>query len=603
MAGHAAQEHSRSHIKMTMEGHAVKFDEHTKIGHIWADKQGREVLLKHLPYLEGNPFLSFIKLRTLPMLAESNQSFAWPPELLDTILAELAHITPVQEEDTVYIASQDYESADTRAGSATVSYPREAEKWGIFEVELQGPSHGNPFVDVELSAEFVCSEDGRVFRVPGFYDGSGVYRIRFMPDAVGSWRFVTASNARSLGGISGQWTCTAPEADNHGPVRVRNTFHFAYADGKPYIPVGTTCYAWTHQGRELEEQTLATLAASPFNKLRMCVFPKSYQFNANEPERYPFEGSPDEGWDFTRFNPAFFRHLESRIASLRDLGIEADLILFHAYDRWGFSEMKPSADDRYLRYVVARLAAFRNVWWSLANEYDLMWSKEEEDWERFARIVTENDPYGRLISIHNCFKFYDYGRPWITHCSVQRIDVYRTAENTNEWREQWGKPVVIDECAYEGNIDLGWGNITGQEMVRRFWEGSVRGGYVGHGETYLHPEDILWWSKGGRLHGTSPERIAFLRQILEEGPAEGLNPLKSEWDAPAAGVQDEYYLFYYGFNQPSYRLYNMKPGIRYQVDVIDTWTMTIERQPGLYEGAFRIELPGRQYMAVRMTRV
>ncbi|MFC4601848.1 hypothetical protein [Cohnella hongkongensis] len=66
--------------------------------------------------------------------------------------------------------------------------------------------------------------------------------------------------------------------------------------------------------------------------------------------------------------------------------------------------------------------------------------------------------------------------------------------------------------------------------------------------------------QGGRLYGTSPERIAFLRGVMEEGPADGLNPLKSEWDAPSAGVQDEYY----GFNQPSCRMYNMKPGIRYR---------------------------------------
>ncbi len=578
------------------------FNEKTKIGHIWADPLGRKILLKHLPYLEGNPYLSFIKMRTLPMLAEADQSFAWPPELLDTILGELARFEPSTQEEKIVGVTKDYESPDTAIGSARLSYPREAEKWGIFEIELLGPRHGNPFVEVELFAEFACGEDGRTVRVPGFYDGDGVYRIRFMPDAAGSWSFATASNARSLDGLAGQWECTPASADNRGPVRVRNTYHFAYEDGQPYIPVGTTCYAWSHQGEELEAQTLASLAASPFNKLRMCVFPKSYQFNDNEPELYPYEGSVEEGWDFTRFNPGFFRHLENRIADLGKLGIEADLILFHAYDRWGFSEMGASADDRYLRYATARLAAFRNVWWSLANEYDLMWSKEAEDWERYARIVTENDPYGRLISIHNCFGFYDYGRPWITHCSVQRIDVYRTAENTDEWRERWRKPIVIDECAYEGNIDLGWGNITGREMVRRFWEGAVRGGYVGHGETYLHPEDILWWSKGGRLHGTSPERIAFLRRIMEEGPADGLNPLKSEWDAPTAGVQDEYYLHYYGFNQPSYRLYNMKPGIRYRVDVIDTWNMTIERQNGLYEGAFRIELPGRPYIAVRMEK-
>jgi hypothetical protein len=81
--------------------------------------------------------------------------------------------------------------------------------------------------------------------------------------------------------------------------------------------------------------------------------------------------------------------------------------------------------------------------------YDLMWSKEIDDLERFAKIITENDPFGHLISIHNCIQFYDYNRTWITHCSVQRIDVYKTAESTDEWRKQWNKPIVIDECVYE----------------------------------------------------------------------------------------------------------------------------------------------------------
>jgi hypothetical protein len=76
---------------------------------------------------------------------------------------------------------------------------------------------------------------------------------------------------------------------------------------------------------------------------------------------------------------------------------------------------------------------------------------------------------------------------------------------------------------------------------------------------------------------------------MEEGPKDGLNPLKSEWDVPSAGTADEYYLFYYGFNQPRYRNYSIKPGIPYKVDVIDTWNMTIEKQDKAYEGVFRIE--------------
>jgi hypothetical protein len=576
------------------------FTEKSKIGEIWANKTARAVLLKHAPEIADSPFLSFIKMNTIPQFAGFNQAFIWPQELVDTILTELALVVEEPEEEEI-LPAVNYEDNSAVSGSAIVHASKQAEKWAVFELELQGPDHGNPYIDVTLSAEFTF--EGRTLHALGFYDGNGIYRIRFMPDHEGAWTYKTHSSARSLEGIRGQFICTAASVANHGPVRVKNSFHFAYEDGTPYIPVGTTSYVWTHQGDELEEQTLETLKTSPFNKMRMCVFPKSYQFNQNEPVYYPYEGSLEGGWDFNRFNPQFFRHLERRIGDLGKLGIEADLILFHAYDRWGFSEMKKSADDRYLRYIAARLSAYRNVWWSLANEYDLMWSKETADWERFAQIFKENDPYRHLISIHNCFGFYDYSRPWITHCSMQRIDVYKTSENTTEWRKEWNKPIVIDECAYEGDIDQGWGNITGQEMVRRFWEGAVRGGYVGHGETYMHPEDILWWSKGGRLYGSSPERIAFLRKIMEEGPIDGLNPLKSDWDVPSAGIADEYYLYYYGFNQPSFRIYNMKPGVRYEVDVIDTWNMTIERQEGSFEGLFRIELPCRQYIAVRLTKI
>jgi hypothetical protein len=575
-----------------------------KMGKILANKNAKKVLRKYVPQLlENTEFpIMFVKLNTLEQLISRLPESVRTKDMVEKLYSELAAIEELEEE-TGYIAPvSDYENKSVILGSAQVSIPKEVEKWSVFEVELHGPDHGNPFTDVTLEAEFIFNGE-KCHTTLGFYDSDGIYRIRFMPDNEGNWTFKTTSNARSLTDIEGEFTCVSPSKDNHGPVRVKNTYHFSYEDGTPYIPVGTTCYAWIHQEEKLIQQTLETLQASPFNKMRMCVFPKSYQFNSNEPLYYPFEGSLEEGWDFTRFNSKFFQHLEQRIADLGNLGIEADLILYHAYDKWGFAEMKKAEDDRYLRYLTARLSAYRNLWWSLANEYDLMWAKEIEDWERFSQLITENDPHNHLISIHNCWGFYDYSRPWITHCSVQRVDVYKTSENTDEWRKQWNKPIVIDECAYEGDIDQGWGNITGEEMVRRFWEGAVRGGYVGHGETYLHPEDILWWSKGGQLYGDSPKRIGFLRWIMEEGPVEGLNPLETAWDAPSAGIPDKFYLYYYGFNRPSFREYRMTPGIEYKVEVIDTWEMTINELEGVYEGKFRIELPGKQYMAVRMTKI
>ena len=177
-----------------------------------------------------------------------------------------------------------------------------------------GPSDGNPFLDVELTATF--EPTARQQTVTGFYDGDGIYRMRFMPDKVGTLAVHDAqqrSRARRQDAASSK--SSRRPATTTGRCTCSNTFHFAYADGTPYQPLGTTCYAWTIQGDELEEQTLKTLAASPFNKLRMCVFPKRYTWNQNEPPLYAFEGTPPNQWDFTRFNPAFFQHLEQRIAA------------------------------------------------------------------------------------------------------------------------------------------------------------------------------------------------------------------------------------------------------------------------------------------------
>ncbi|MBN1247227.1 MAG: DUF5060 domain-containing protein [Anaerolineae bacterium] len=469
-----------------------------------------------------------------------------------------------------------------------------AERWGIFELALEGPANGNPFLDVTFGATFTYKH--RAVAVDGFYDGDGIYRVRFMPDEEGEWEGTTTSNVPVLDGRKSHFTCTAAGEGNRGPVRVHDTTHFIYEDGTPHFSFGTTCYAWNHQGDALEEQTLATLKIAPYNKLRMCIFPKHYAFNRNEPQHHAFERKADGSFDFERFNPVYFRHLERRIGDLLQIGIEADLILFHPYDKWGYATMPAEVDDRYLRYLIARVAAYRNVWWSMANEYDLMAAKSMADWDRFFRIVQAHDPYQHPRSIHNCRAFYDHGKPWVTHCSIQRSDV----EHVNEWREQYGKPVVVDECQYEGNIPYNWGNISAQEMTHRFWEGFVRGGYVGHGETYVHPEDILWWSKGGVLHGQSPARIAFLREIAEAGPA--VDPVDSTWDLTQAG-DENYRLIYMGRHQPAYKDLRLPEERTYTVEVIDTWEMTIEQLPGTYSGVCKVDLPGKPHIALRLRAV
>ena len=272
---------------------------------------------------------------------------------------------------------------------------------GRWEMSLEGTREGNPYLDVELSCTF--RHEGKSVTVRGFYDGEGVYKVRFSPPSRGPWRFQTRSNRPELDGKDGSFAVAPPATNNHGPVQVFEAFYLCYADGTPYHQFGTTCYAWVHQPRELQEQTLKTLAAAPFNKIRFCVFPKSYYVaNKNEPDLFAFRKKADGKFDFSRPEPEFWRHFEGRILDLQKLGIEADIILWHPYDRWGFSAMSDADDDRYLRYCIARFSAYRNVWWSLANEYDFMTdrrpgghggNKQWEDWDRFFSILQKDDPH------------------------------------------------------------------------------------------------------------------------------------------------------------------------------------------------------------------
>ena len=173
------------------------------------------------------------------------------------------------------------------------------ERWGQHEIHLTGPASGNPYLDVQWSATF--TQGDRAIVVPGFWDGGGTYRVRFSPPTPGEWRYETRSATPELNGKTGTFTATAPTGNNHGPVEVFDTFYLRYADGTPYHQFGTTCYAWVHQTRELQEQTLKTLAASPFNKIRFCVFPKSYDL---QPERAGAVRLPEARRRQVRLQPA-----------------------------------------------------------------------------------------------------------------------------------------------------------------------------------------------------------------------------------------------------------------------------------------------------------
>lgn len=493
------------------------------------------------------------------------------------------------------------------------------ERWGLHELVFDGPQTGNPFVDVELAAIFKGA--GRTIRVPGFYDGKGVYRIRFSPPETGIWSWETESSATELAHKRGRFECVAPAPGNHGPVRVSaDGYHFTHADGTPFRQIGTTCYAWALQSDAKCNQTLDTLKSTPFNKMRMLVTPNVPSVATN-----PFvrTGPGPRDWDATRFDPDYFRRYEDRIVRLGRLGIQADIILFHPYDEArGYNDMKRADDERYVRYCVARWGAYAHVWWAMGNEYDAVKTKTMADWDHLFQVLVAADPHDRLRSIHQINTYYDHRKPWITHASVQNGAAVLDPVRASLHRDFALKPVIFDEVVYEGNSDKRWGQLSGEQMVERFWWGLIGGTYVGHSET-IEPNrnaDFSWLGQGGVLKGTSAPRLAFLKKIMEDGPAGGIDPIQHWWNYNIAGQPNEYYLKYFGADTPTkwdvvLHARRADPKHSFRADIIDTWNMTVTP----VDGVFRMEqsgdydmrdparpsiaLPGKPWIAIRLVRI
>jgi hypothetical protein len=240
-----------------------------------------------------------------------------------------------------------------------------------------------------------------------------------------------------------------------------------------------------------------------------------------------------------------------------------------------------------------------------------------QDFDRFFRIVERHDPSGHLRSVHYSHVMYDYGQSWVTHASLQTYDFAAAAG----WLETWRKPIVYDEIMYEGNLNKRWGNISGEEIVRRFWLGAIAGCYVTHGETFLDPEKpfdeqttpTLWWSHGGTLHGTSGPRIAFLRKLLEETSAAVQGSVRTGLEAgavqyylnassmDASGKQAQAILYYFDFHQPVYYDFPLPEG-SFTAEWIDPWAMTITPVAGVHKGLAKLRLAAKPYQALRFKR-
>ena len=287
----------------------------------------------------------------------------------------------------------------------------EVARWDMHEFSATGRAQvANPFRDAALVGEFVAPS-GKTNVIDGFYDGEDAWRLRFAPSEEGEWSYLLRGEGVEIL-QRGKVHCTKPQG--HGFIRIHpeNPYAFAHADGTPFFPMGDTCYGLFDDSPitlGLRAEYVKTRRAQRFNFVRMTIGHSEARAATNS--AYWAWGGTAQKPDLDRLNPEFFRSFDALMQQLRASGMNVELILLNFYRRpCTDTNLWTAARERlWLRYVVARYAAFDNVFlWTLANEYETHPDGKyrldfpgDVDWAKStARFIKANDPHHHLVTVH-----------------------------------------------------------------------------------------------------------------------------------------------------------------------------------------------------------
>ena len=376
----------------------------------------------------------------------------------------------------------------------------------------------DPFNDVELDVVFTDPQ-GKEHRMPAFWAGEQVWRIRFSPLSTGRYTYRTVASDTANSDLHGrQGVLEVSEYQGINPLRVHGApriaadhRHFEHEDGTPFLWLGDTwwmglCHRlhWPEEFQKLA----ADRVEKGFSVIQIVagLYPDMPPFDprgANE-AGYPWEEN------YTRINPRYFDAADLRIRELVDRGLVPCLV-----GCWGYflMFMGLARIKQHWRNMVARWGAYP-VFWCLAGEGTMPFylskakdedsAKQKSGWTEIARYVRSIDPYRHPITIHPS----STARDSVEDASVLDFDMLQTGHSdrasypntinkiTGEVARQPAMPALVGEVCYEGILDE-----NRQEVSRFAYWACMLSGAAGH----TYGADGIWQlNRADQPYGASP---------------------------------------------------------------------------------------------------
>jgi len=359
-----------------------------------------------------------------------------------------------------------------------------------FEASFESSAnYANPPQEASLDVTFT-SPQGEPAKVPGFWDGSKIWRVRFTPTHPGKWKFATTcSDAANQGlhGQSGEFTATPPvnktRFTQHGPIRVSlDSRYLAHEDGTPFFWLGDTAWngpllsSTSDWDSYIKERARQKFTAVQFVATQFRAAPDG---DANKQPAYT-------GTDKISINTAFFQRLDEKIDALNKAGLLAAPVMLWAINGGGNPKVNPGVslpedqDILLARYMVARWGA-NAVLWILAGDADYRGEKAEK-WKRIGRAVFNNIAHAPVT-------MHPGGMQWVWKEFIEEkwfgVVGYQSGHgdddktlrwitegpSTDDWMKLPHRPFINLEPPYENHIAYQSGKPISPEVARRaiYW--------------------------------------------------------------------------------------------------------------------------------------
>jgi len=444
----------------------------------------------------------------------------------------------------------------TTSFSVSCAAQEEVELYDVFEIQVTNDkSYSNPFDfnEIELQATFTAPS-GQTIDFFGFYAGDGnggqtgnVWKLRFMPDEVGTW---TYSYSWTDGTPGGSGSFEVIDTGLPGPLSIAddNSWYFETARGNPFHFRGYDLHV---TAPESPTHSIVSDIGWLKDLIQNRVIDKGYNFTmwdgfisrtSDDPSTW------NESWwlnetDTDRLNVSAFHAYEEalRLTKNNEVYVINFAGMIHQSDVYPVPEMKP-----FLKYWVARFAPFYNYFgWSPTWEWRDIWGYGEVD--QIMGYMHDIDPWNNLLTAHD--RSHDAFSEWLGF--TMRQDQTRNVFDGNSRSDGKGggagtftdRPVIGSEDIWEicgGNN----GSPRNPTEVRRGAWGDMMAGVLP-----LYSE----WAPGepcdGRGNGDGESEVQrmfdFLYSTTSYRQYQQLNNLVSESDNQiASGIEGQEYLVY-----------------------------------------------------------